>query len=54
MKKNDYLNSIQREINRRELDLMKLDKKDYVGRGILLGEINGLYIAKLLAFELED
>lgn len=54
MNKNDYLETLQKKINTLELQLGSLDEKDYVARGIMLGEINGLYTAKLLAFEIKE
>ena len=54
MNKNDYLDALQKKINTLEFQLSLLDEKDYVARGILLGEINGLYTAKLWTFDLEE
>lgn len=50
--KQEILDRIQKEIDRENSEYTLLSNKDYVGRGISLGKVNGLLTAKIIIQEL--
>lgn len=52
MTKEEYINKLQERINELEKYLTILEENDYVEKGIVLGKINGLLQAKVLAYDI--
>ena len=53
MTKQELLNQIQKDIDELQEYLTKVDEKDYIEKGNILGKINGLLTAKLYVYDLE-
>ena len=52
MTKEEYMKKLQEYINELEKQLSLLEENDYVEKGIILGKINGLLQAKVLAYDI--
>lgn len=50
--KQKILEKLQKEIDKENSKYATLTEKDYVGRGISLGRVNGLLTAKIIVQEL--
>ena len=54
MNKTEYMNKLDNEIAILKEKLSKCEENDYVKQAIILGRINGLLTAKLIAWDLGE